>query len=276
MGGDDLVDEYFDFQESAKRPASIGDGGSDDVVQKKKKKRKKSRNGTDSDGEDVGGASGMVQSKYLRNFYARAIDAEGAGVGDAPNRNTDEEISDSGGGEEMAAAAPPELDVPRFHAPTPDIGRNYANYLRKAVSSYKAMKKWNGGRAGGEREGPMVIVVCLSARRCVDVLKDIAPLKVRVAKLFAKHMDADAQVKSLGPGQSPPVAVGTPARLRLLAERGALRLGRTEIFVVDNFRDGRGLTIVSDREASVDLAKFMQETVLPEMKKRETIKIGVF
>jgi len=102
------------------------------------------------------------------------------------------------------------------------------------------------------------------------------PAQVRVAKLFAKHMDADAQVKSLGPGQSPPVAVGTPARLRLLAERGALRLGRTEIFVVDNFRDGRGLTIVSDREASVDLAKFMQETVLPEMKKRETIKIGVF
>jgi hypothetical protein len=59
--------------------------------------------------------------------------------------------------------------------------------------------------------------VCLSARRAVAILKELAPLKVRSAKLFPKNGSVTDQQRQLGSAAFG-IAVGTPHRLcQLLA-----------------------------------------------------------
>jgi hypothetical protein len=59
----------------------------------------------------------------------------------------------------------------------------------------KQLKKW---RVKGS---PMVvIIICLSARRAVQILKDLAPLRTRAAKLFAKHISMEQQKEQMESG----------------------------------------------------------------------------
>jgi hypothetical protein len=58
--------------------------------------------------------------------------------------------------------------------------------------------------------------VCLSARRAVAILKELAPLKVRSAKLFPKNGSVSEQQQQLGTAAFG-IAVGTPHRLCQLA-----------------------------------------------------------
>jgi hypothetical protein len=53
------------------------------------------------------------------------------------------------------------------------------------------------------------------------LLRLLAPLKVRVAKLFAKHMEVEEQAAALRDGWCP-IAVGTPGRVRHAADAPAL------------------------------------------------------
>lgn len=170
-----------------------------------------------------------------------------------------------------------------------------ATYLKGgALTSMKRLKKWK------QTGSPMVLIVCISARRAVQVLKQLSPLNVRAAKLFAKHMDLDEQITILRTN-SFGIAVGTPNRLLKLVESGgnggdgsgsdsdsddsdddsgstggALSLDGTELLVIDNHEDSKAFTVCTMNDTAPDLMQFLHKAVVPQMRKRKTLKIAMF
>jgi hypothetical protein len=155
--------------------------------------------------------------------------------------------------------------------------KSMATYLKSGVlSSVKRMKKWK------VEKSPMVIIVCTSALRAVAVLKEISSLNIRAAKLFAKHMNVSDQVSMLD-NNSYPIAVGTPNRLLKLIQmdkdkngNGALSLDSTELIVIDCAEDKKRFTVCTMNDTAPDMMQFIQEAVVPQLKKRKTIKFGMF
>ena len=167
-----------------------------------------------------------------------------------------------------------------------------ATYLKGgALTSMKRLKKWK------HTGSPMVIIVCISARRAVQILKQLSPLNVRAAKLFAKHMDLDEQ-KTMLRTNSFGIAVGTPNRLLKLIESGdttdggsgsdsddsdgptaasgALSLEATELLVIDNHEDSKAFTVCTMNDTAPDLMQFLHKAVVPQLRKRKTLKIAMF
>ena len=90
---------------------------------------------------------------------------------------------------------------------------------------------------GGPRERVAgscpILVLAQSAQRCVELLKLLAPFDVRIAKLFAKHMELEDQGKLLQSG-GVVMGVGTPGRISKLIELGHLSLtAGTQLVVLD-------------------------------------------
>jgi len=169
-------------------------------------------------------------------------------------------------------------------------GLSMATYLKGgALTSMKRLKKWK------HTGSPMVLIVCISARRAVQVLKQLSPLNIRAAKLFAKHMDLDEQITMLR-ANSFGIAVGTPNRLLKLLESGSIGSGRggsdsddsgdsgppgalnldgTELLVIDNNEDSKAFTVCTMNDTAPDLMQFLHKAVVPQMRKRKTIKIAM-
>ncbi len=182
-----------------------------------------------------------------------------------------------------------EIDVEKFTAnqfvqpKTIDTNSKYqksmAKYLKSGVlPSMKRLKKWK------VEKSPMVIIVCVSALRAVEILKEISSLNLRVAKLFAKHMNIDDQVNMLSKN-SYGIAVGTPNRLLKLLQLpsiegdegdGALSLDYTELIVIDNYEDKKKFTVCTMNDTAPDMMAFIKEGVVEQMKKRKSIKFGMF
>lgn len=148
--------------------------------------------------------------------------------------------------------------------------RSIVTFLKNGVlPSTKRLKKWK------HTKSPMVLIMCISARRAVSILKDLSSLNVRVAKLFAKHMNVSDQVAMLDQN-SYGVAVCTPNRCLKLLEDGALVLDRTELVLVDCHEDGKRFTVCTMNDTAPDLMEFIDRGVLPQIRRRKTIKFAMF
>jgi len=122
----------------------------------------------------------------------------------------------------------------------------FISKFKRTVSSMKRLKKWK------VNQSPMVLIVCVSARRAVSILKDVSSLNVRAVKLFAKHMCIEDQTLMLKKNAYG-IAVGTPNRLlKLFETRGsddcidgtnALSLALTEVVIVDSWEDNKRFTV---------------------------------
>jgi hypothetical protein len=129
-----------------------------------------------------------------------------------------------------------------------------ADNVREAVSM-KQLKQWK------YTGSPSVMIVCISARRAVTVLKELSSLKLRVAKLFPKSGSLAEQRDQLR--LSPfGVAVGTPHRLAVLAGctedagRSSLSFEHTQLVVFDTHLSNKQYSVVSttfesDRETAL-------------------------
>mmetsp|Transcript_14612 Transcript_14612/g.20843 ORF Transcript_14612/g.20843 Transcript_14612/m.20843 type:complete len:316 (+) Transcript_14612:60-1007(+) len=167
-----------------------------------------------------------------------------------------------------------------------------ANFLRKgALSSNKRLKKW---KIVGS---PMVLIITLSARRAVSMLKeDLSSLKLRVAKLFAKHMEIEDQIRMLTM-DSYGLAIGTPNRLWRLSTTSknddgkvtgaatdgatpsspALSLEHTELIVIDCHEDHKKYTVCTMNDTATDLMRFIRDAVIPQIRARkERIRFAFF
>jgi hypothetical protein len=123
----------------------------------------------------------------------------------------------------------------------------------------------------------MVLVVCVSARRAVAVLKELAGLKLRAAKLFAKHMDVSQQ-RTMLTQQAYGLAVGTPNRLLALCQgdEPALNLNHTSIIILDSESNPKGYTVCTLPDTAGDCMELLRLHVLPQFKKRKDIQIAMF
>lgn len=142
----------------------------------------------------------------------------------------------------------------------------------KSVVSMKKLKKWK------PIGSPMIVIVCLSARRAVDVLKELSSLKVRAAKLFAKHLSMGQQ-KEMLQETSWPIAVGTPNRLQLLCQaedggKAPLYLGKTTLVLLDSQTNQKGFTVCTLPDTAPDTMDFIKQRVMPQMKLRKDIKLA--
>jgi superfamily II DNA/RNA helicase len=139
--------------------------------------------------------------------------------------------------------------------------------IKGALSSMKRMKKWS------VKGSPMVLVVCVSARRCVALLKALSVLKVKCGKLFAKHLYLEQQLQMMKT-DSFPIAVGTPNRLlKLLQEDNGLTLKETELLVVDGYESDKGFTVCTLKDTATDLANLFQDAVQPRMQNNPASKL---
>ena len=96
---------------------------------------------------------------------------------------------------------------------------------------------------------------------------------VKTAKLFAKHLKVQEQVQVLKEFQA--LAVGTPNRIKKLAELGALSLSATQLIVLDMQRDQKQFHLLSLPGVAQDVAAFLKAQVLPELPNGK-LKIALF
>jgi len=174
--------------------------------------------------------------------------------------------------------------------------KNLDAFLKGSVTSMKRLKNWK------HECSPMVIIVTLSARRAVELMKDLTSLKLPIAKLFAKHFSVEEQVELLkgtvkggGGGEGGKkrsercysIAVGTPGRLLTLLQHGrdeqgsdglgALRLNHTEVIIFDTHEDSKGFNVCTLKDTSSDLMHFMKEGVVPQLeRKKSNMTIALF
>mmetsp|Transcript_24123 Transcript_24123/g.27938 ORF Transcript_24123/g.27938 Transcript_24123/m.27938 type:complete len:327 (+) Transcript_24123:151-1131(+) len=156
--------------------------------------------------------------------------------------------------------------------------QSMAKFLKSGVlSSGKKLKKWRHNKS------PMVIIICVSARRAVSILKDISSLNVRAAKLFAKHMNVEEQNAMLRENKYS-IAVGTPNRLLKLLENkgddcddeGELCLDQTELIIIDCYEDKKRFTVCTLNDTAPDLMRFIHQGAFPQLTKRKSLKFALF
>lgn len=244
--------------ESKKRSASDLEEEEDIVTSKKKKKQKTPKNLLLETGRNVADSSPDVQASFLWTAFTHALKLKG------------EEIT-------AEKFLPKHFAQPKEKIDTSKYEKSMTKYLKSGVlSSMKRMKKWK------VEKSPMVIIVSSSALRSVAILKDISSLNIRVAKLFAKHMNVSDQVSMLENNKYA-VAVGTPNRLLKLIQTdrdedgdGALSLESTELIIIDCFEDKKKFTVCTMNDTAPDMMEFINQSVVPQMKKRNNIKFGFF
>lgn len=218
-----------------------------------------------------------VQAAFLWTCYTHALKMKGGEVKDDDKFQADHFYAPSTGKAKKKKQDNKKKEKTKTNA---EASNSMTTYLKGgALTSMKRLKKW---KCTGS---PMVIIVCLSARRSVQILKQLSPLNVRCAKLFAKHMDLDEQIAMLRTS-SFGIAVGTPNRMLKLLETesgseegggaGALSLDGTELLVIDNQQDSKAFTVCTLNDTAPDLIQFLDRAVIPQMRKRQTLKLAMF
>lgn len=254
-----VVDEYTEVV-SKKRSGSDSDSLKNEADMQTKKKRKKNpKNLLIDAGKGIAESGPEVQSTFLWAAYTHVLKLKGADENVGAKFSADNFVQ------------PKNYDSTRME-------KSMATFLKSGVlASFKRLKKWK------VEKSPMVIIICISALRAVEILKEISSLNIRAAKLFAKHMNLADQISMLK-NNSYPIAVGTPNRLLKLIQcgagdgekRGALSLESTELIVIDCYEDKKKFTVCTMNDTAPDLMKFIHEAVVPEMDKRNTIKFAMY
>ena len=172
------------------------------------------------------------------------------------------------------------------------LGERLSNTMSK-----KRFKLWN------KKHSPLVLIVCLSARRAVEILKELSSTnkseyanggcgyKFGIAKLFAKHLTVQQQCNMLQT-TTYPIAIGTPHRLVTLlstsknggtAEEGdddnenttnnnnnnddetALSLKHTQLVILDCHKNTKNYTVCTLPDTSQHVKELITKYIQPEL-----------
>ncbi|GAX14252.1 hypothetical protein FisN_1Hu446 [Fistulifera solaris] len=148
----------------------------------------------------------------------------------------------------------------------------YADRLRPLLSM-KKLRRWN------HSQSPCVVIVCLSARRAVEILKELTSLKCRIAKLFPKNGSVEQQAKELQSFQFP-IVIGTPHRLAALSgcngygSYQSLKFNKTMLLVIDSYVSNKMYSVISLPDTAPDCASLLRDAVHPQLKQRQDLKIA--
>ncbi|GKY95178.1 hypothetical protein MPSEU_000481200 [Mayamaea pseudoterrestris] len=140
-----------------------------------------------------------------------------------------------------------------------------------SVVAQNKIRKWK------HKLSPCVVVVCLSARRAVHVLKELSPMKARAAKLFPKNNSITEQLKELAETTFG-LAVGTPHRLQALCkgdDSACLSFRHTKLVVFDCELSDKHYSVLTLPDTAPSCLGLLVEHILPELHKRKDIRIGL-
>lgn len=273
MGGDDLGsdDEFLTETISDSIQVAASPITRDNVVVPESKKRKLSdTEGTAAAGDDDEDDGEKEASDKKKNSFTKVLLAAGR---DLEEQTADQQaaflstaLSHQSLMDSNEDVLPEDRLLPHhFRASSKD---SLYERLKDGVA-IKRMKKWKNTKS------PCVVVVCISAKRAVAVLKELSVTKVRAAKLFAKHMNITEQAEQL---RSTPfgLAVGTPNRLRALCDGGDLSFAHTQLVVFDCQVSNKAFTVCTLPDTAPDCMSLLKDFAVPQLKKRKDIRLAFY
>ena len=260
------LDESVQTEETSKKRGlseTVDDGDEETDLIASKKKKISGKNLILEAGRGISGESKEVQAEFLWACLTNTLKMKGE---DIPERKI--MASDFAKSKNNA--------VEKNGDKSSKYDLSMATFLKSGIlSSNKKLKKWK------HSQSPMVLIICVSARRAVSILKEISSLNVRAAKLFAKHMSIADQTAMLENNKYS-IAVGTPNRLLKLCEEDEesndtpLNLDQTELIIIDSHEDKKRYTVCTMNDTAPDLMMLFKETIIPQIKRRKTLKLAFF
>nr|XP_020640623.1 protein CMSS1 isoform X4 [Pogona vitticeps] len=156
--------------------------------------------------------------------------------------------------------------------PANDLTHSFSSYLKEICPKWVKLRKNHT-----EKKSVVMLIICSSALRCLELIKSIAAFKGegRVMKMFAKHIKIQEQIRILEKGTIH-VGVGTPGRIKALVEQDGLSLTGLKYLVLDwNWRDQKLRRLVDIPEIRNETIELL-EIGLIELCREGSVKLGLF
>ena len=271
MGGDDLGsdDEYLDVSALAGADTYVDESPSEndeenDNQQQKRTKRKQSDNNHELnksvDRNDLPATSKTKENRKLKKRHG-PMQVLGSKIRFESTESKAEILSEFSGAD--------------FHAANIAKARNddnmdSGNFMDRllCLTSKKQLKRKL------QQRSPRVVIFCLSARRCVTILKELAPMRLRVAKLFPKQGTIGEQAKQLETTEFA-LAVGTPHRIKELIDKRSLTLKNTQLLGLDTFLNPKNQSVYTLHDTAPSLKSILKDYAQPVCKEgKKDLKIG--
>ncbi|KAJ8013318.1 hypothetical protein DPEC_G00052020 [Dallia pectoralis] len=137
-----------------------------------------------------------------------------------------------------------------------DLTHSLSSYLKEICPKWAKVQSKHT-----EKSSAVMLIVCSSALRVIEVIKQMTTFKgeAKVLKLFAKHIKVEEQIKLLQKTVTH-IGVGTPGRLTALIGREGLSLSALRFLVLDwNWRDQKLRRMVDLPEVKGDLMKLLDD-----------------
>mmetsp|Transcript_22374 Transcript_22374/g.53234 ORF Transcript_22374/g.53234 Transcript_22374/m.53234 type:complete len:267 (-) Transcript_22374:46-846(-) len=126
-----------------------------------------------------------------------------------------------------------------------------------------------------QQRSPRAVIFCLSARRSVAILKDLAPMRLRIAKLFPKQGTIGDQARQLESTEFS-LVVGTPHRIKELIDRKSLTLKNTQLLCLDTFLNSKNQSVYTLHDTSPFLKAILKDHAQPVCNMNgKKLKIGL-
>lgn len=162
----------------------------------------------------------------------------------------------------------------------PDNSFVKANDLSHTLSSYlkEMCPKWSKlSKNHKEKKSALILVVCSSAHRTLELIKLINAFKgdTKVMKLFAKHIKIKDQMQLLEKNIIH-LGIGTPGRMKALLEQEGLTLQSLKYIVLDwNWRDQKLRRMVDIPEVKKEMVELLESGVIAAGR-AGSVKIALF
>nr|XP_055071412.1 protein CMSS1 [Misgurnus anguillicaudatus] len=153
-----------------------------------------------------------------------------------------------------------------------DLTHSLSSYLKEVCPKWAKLQKQHT-----QTGSIMLLIVCGSALRTIDLIKQLVAFKgqAKVLKLFARHIKLDDHIKMLAKGVTH-IGVGTPGRVAALLEKEGLTVQGLRYLILDwNFRDQKQRRMVDVPEVKKELLKMMDLGVVQSCREG-AVKIGLF
>ncbi|KAL7881451.1 hypothetical protein AOLI_G00082990 [Acnodon oligacanthus] len=153
-----------------------------------------------------------------------------------------------------------------------DLKHSLSSYLKEVCPKWAKVQKQHTQTCS-----VVLLIICSSALRTIDLIKQLTTFKgdAKVAKLFAKHIKIEDQIKLLSKGVVH-IGVGTPGRVAALIEKEGMNLQSLHYLVLDwNYRDQKQRRMIDIPEVKKDFLKLMESGVIQKCQ-GGAVKIGLF
>lgn len=149
------------------------------------------------------------------------------------------------------------------------LNENWPLYLESVLNVKQMAKKTK------DHGHPRILIITSSAMRAQNIIKNMRTLRLNSAKLYAKHMKVDDQLKSLQ-SQVCHYAIGTPNRILKLIVLQPEIVSHLEVLIVDGWRDLKKRSVLDIPECLSDFYPLLHCEELHDRLKSMKIKVGIY